>query len=204
MTIFISVALITLSVLSLDKEILSSNFILISSLIAIFHGISMKIADLLDEHGMKSFKGSAIYYGILWGGFASLWVIVDIHLANAILATVLAFLIRMRLDYRNHAIAAAMVIITFISVSSIIPSEFILLFSGFTLLGLIKDHLGERKIANKIFYYISEFASYSIITSFVYSIILGNWIVFIAVTLSTVSYGFVKFYFHKWGYCKII
>lgn len=204
MTIFISVALITLSVLSLDKEILPSNFILITSLIAVFHGISMKIADLLDEHGMKSFKGSTIYYGILWGGFASLWVIVDTHLANAILATILAFLIRMRLDYRNHAIAASMVIITFISVSSIIPNEFILLFSGFTLLGLIKDYLGERKITNKILYYINEFASYSIITSLVYSIIFGNWIVFIAVALSTISYGLVKFYFHKWGYYKVV
>jgi len=110
----------------------------------------------------------------------------------------------MRLDYRNHAVAAAMVIITFISVSSIIPNEFILLFSGFTLLGLIKDYLGERKITNKIFYYISEFASYSIITSLVYSIIFGNWVVFIAVTLSTVSYGLVKFYFHKWGYYRVV
>lgn len=202
LTAVISLFLIVLFSLSFNEEILSSNLVLIISLIAIFHGVSMKIADLLDEHGMTSFKGASVYYGILWGGFASLWVVVDVHLANAMLATVLAFLIRMRLDYRNHAIAATILIITFISISNIIPGEFILLFSGFALLGLTKDYLSEKIIVNKALYNINEYASYSIITSLVYSLVFGNWNVFMAVTLSTISYGLIKFYFHKWGYYR--
>ena len=38
---------------------------------AALYGITMKIADLLDEHGLKWFKGSAIIFGILWGLFGS-------------------------------------------------------------------------------------------------------------------------------------
>ena len=33
---------------------------------AILFGITMKIADLLDEHGLKSFKGADILFGFLW------------------------------------------------------------------------------------------------------------------------------------------
>ena len=176
----------------------------ITALVAIFHGISMKIADLLDEHGMTSFKGSAIYYGILWGGFASLWAIIDVHLANAMLATILAFLVRRRLDYINHAIAGAMVVITFFVNSTFLSSEFTFLFIGLTVLGMIKDHIGDIHKTSGFLFRLSEFASYSIVTSLAYSLVFNNWIVFFAITLSTTSYGLIKFYFHKWGYYKTI
>lgn len=204
LTVLLTAALVALIIICLKTSALSSlNLILIVTVIvSILHGISMKIADLLDEHGMTSFKGSAIYYGILWGGFASLWVIIDVHLANAMLATILAFLVRMRLDYKNHAIAGAMVIVTFLTTSIFIPLEFAFLFVGLTVLGMFKDYMGEMNKANGLFYKLSEFASYSITTSLVYSFIFNNWIVFFAVTLSTVSYGLVKYYFHKWGYYK--
>ena len=34
-------------------------------LFALLYGVTMKIADLLNEHGFKWFKGSAIIFGLL-------------------------------------------------------------------------------------------------------------------------------------------
>lgn len=206
LTSLLTLALIVLTLIcfKIIPTISIGLILFITALVVIFHGISMKVADLLDEHGMTSFKGSAIYYGILWGGFASLWVIIDVHLANAMLATILAFLVRRRLDYINHAIAGAMVVITFFVTSTFLLLEFAFLFIGLTVLGMLKDHIGETHKTSGFFYRLSEFASYSIITSLAYSLVFNNWIVFFAITLSTISYGLIKYYFHKWGYYKTI
>ncbi len=71
-------------------------------LYALLFAITMKVADLFDEHGLKWFKGSTILFGFLWGGFGALLVLSNNTIANIMLAMSLAFLVRNRLDYLNH------------------------------------------------------------------------------------------------------
>src|SRR3989344_9269554 len=92
-------------------DIFSFPLILLYS--ALF-GLTMKIADLFDEHEMRWFKGDALLFGLLWGFFGILLVLSRIDIANVTLAMILAFLVRMRLDYRNHVIASTMIIIAFL------------------------------------------------------------------------------------------
>ncbi len=169
-------------------------------IIAVLHGVTMKIADLLDEHGMVWMKGLNMWYGVLWGGFASLLVIADAHLANAFLAMTLAFLVRLLLDHRNHAVAGAIIIITFLASSQFIPTDFSLVFVGLAALGMLKDHIGNVRIKRDVLYKLNELAPYSILVSLAYSALTDNWIVFFAFTISTASYSFVKFYFLKRGW----
>ena len=67
--------------------------------------VTMKIADLLDEHGLSFFKGADILFGVLWGIFGALLCLSHTIIANVILAMMMGFVIRKRLDYINHIIA---------------------------------------------------------------------------------------------------
>lgn len=90
------------SVISIDfnvKEILKI------SLLSILFSVTMKIADLLDEHGLKWFKYADVLFGIFWGGFGALLAVTDDAIANVLLAMMIGFVIRKRLDYINHIIA---------------------------------------------------------------------------------------------------
>ncbi|MDO8660581.1 MAG: hypothetical protein Q7K43_01710, partial [Candidatus Woesearchaeota archaeon] len=108
---------------------------------ACLYGVTMKIADLLDEHGLHWFKGDKIVFGVLWGGFCSLAIITAPPLGNALLADVLGFLVRMRIDYRNHAIATVMVIVSFIMFSTFQPVIFFSFLAVFVVLGCIGDEI---------------------------------------------------------------
>ncbi len=50
--------------------------LLLVLIFASLYGVTMKVADLLNEHGLKLFRGSAILFGILWGFFGALLVAV--------------------------------------------------------------------------------------------------------------------------------
>ena len=78
------------------------------------YGVTMKTADLLNEHKLKWFKGSNILFGFLEGFFAVLLIIGNIQVANLVLAQVIAFIVRGRVDYRNHMLAAAIIIVSFL------------------------------------------------------------------------------------------
>jgi hypothetical protein len=165
-------------------------------------GISMKIADLLDEHGMRLFPCARIAFGLLWGAFGALLVLSDVFVANAILAMVLAFLIRLRLDYRNHALAAVIIIVVFITRSSFLMGEFCLLWTCFSLFGMAKDYLGDVRKTQDLVYWFMEIAPYNLITSFIYSFTTGRWLVFIAILCATLSYDGVKYGFYKLGFYR--
>ena len=94
-------------------------------LYALLYGITMKIADLFNEHGLKWFKGSKILFGLLWGAFGALLILSNNTIANIMLAMNLAFIIRNRLDYINHQIAASIIIISFLFSSIFNPTLFL-------------------------------------------------------------------------------
>ncbi len=161
---------------------------------ACFYGVTMKIADLLDEHGLHWFKGDKILFGVLWGSFCSLAIMTTPMLGNALLADVLAFLVRMRIDYRNHAIATAMVVITFIMFSTFQPIIFFSFFAVFVVLGWIRDELDDVQKRSDWLQKIFEFSWYYIVVPLVYSIITGDWLLFWAFIAYLAGYNVIKYW----------
>ena len=81
---------------------------------SVLFGLTMKIADLLDEHGLKLFKGSALLFGILWGGFGAMMILGNNILANFFLALLIHWILRYRIDHLNHGVAASIMLIVFL------------------------------------------------------------------------------------------
>ncbi|MBI2675961.1 MAG: hypothetical protein HYX24_05860 [Candidatus Aenigmarchaeota archaeon] len=164
---------------------------------AILYGITMKSADLLDEHGYKWFRGSAILFGVLWGIFGSLLIVSDIHVGNVVLAQVLALIIRMRIDYRNHAIAAVIIIISFLLVGNLEQPTFFAFFLTFLAFGSVKDYFGDKVKRKDLVGKIFEFMWYYPLSGLVYGIYTNQWLVFYVFALYTVSYGAIKYWKEK-------
>ena len=161
-----------------------------------FFGATMKIADLFDEHGMKSwFKGDRIIFGLLWGFFGILLVLSRPDIANVTLAMILAFLVRMRVDYRNHAIATVMIIVAFLYKGIFDPTLFFLFFIIFTIFGGLRDYLGDVRKKKDWIYKINEPAWYYVIPTFIYSIASGNWMIFYTFTVYIIFYDLAKYFF---------
>lgn len=170
-------------------------------LFALLYGITMKIADLLDEHGLKWFKGSAILFGFLWGGFGALLVLSNNAIANIILAMNLAFIIRNRLDYLNHQIAASIIIITFIFGSNLNPILFIVFYVIFLIFGSLRDYIGDViKKKSKLHSLYDEIMWYYPIPTLIYCLLYGNWIVFWTFLIYTIGFDGTKYIYKKKGY----
>ena len=180
-------------------EVLFSNPLII--LCALLFGITMKIADLLDEHGLKWFKGSALLFGFLWGGFGALLVLSNNVIANLMVAMNIAFIIRNRLDYLNHQIAASIIIIAFLFTATLSPILFISFFVIFLIFGSLRDYVGDKiKKKNKIQFIYDNVMWYYPIPTFVYCLLYGNWIIFWAFLIYTIGFDGTKYIYRKKGY----
>lgn len=169
---------------------------------AIAYGVIMKVADLLNEHGFKWFKGSAITFGFLWGIFGALLVMGDNTMANIMLAMNIAFIIRNRLDYINHQIASSIIIITFLFTSTFSPILFLVFYLAFLVFGSMKDYVDDiLKKKNGIFPLLNEAMLYYPIPTFIYCVIYGNWIVFWVFLFYTITYDLTKYIGKKYSYC---
>jgi len=171
-------------------------------LYAILYGITMKIADLFDEHGLKQwFKGNKILFGILWGILGALLVLSHNAIANIILAMNIAFIIRNRLDYLNHQIAASIIIISFLFFATFSSWLFLIFFFIFLIFGSLKDYVDDvlkKKKGTLVF--LNEIMIYYPIPALIYCILYGNWIVFWVFLLYTISYNIIKYIAAKKGY----
>lgn len=163
-------------------------------LYAILYGVTMKIADLFDEHGLKEwFKGSRILFGFLWGIFGALLIISNVYVANVLLAMILAFIVRMRIDYLNHAIATLIIIISFLFYGSFEPLIFFIFLATFIIFGSIKDYLDDKLKSKGILQKISESGWYYVIPTLIYALFTSQWIVFYIFTIYIISYDVVKY-----------
>lgn len=173
-------------------------------LYAALFGVTMKIADLFDEHEMRLFKGDAITFGFLWGFFGILLILSRPDIANVTLAMILAFIVRMRIDYRNHAIATAMIIIAFMLKSTFDVTLFSIFFTTFVIFGGLRDYLGDVRQKKDWIYKINEPAWYYVIPPVVYGAYTNNWVIFLVFTTYILGYDFTKYYlFYKKNYIKL-
>ncbi|MEK6812514.1 MAG: hypothetical protein AABX86_00155 [Nanoarchaeota archaeon] len=72
---------------------------------------TIKIADLLDEHGLFLFRGAAVLFGILWGTAFVFLMWLHPLLASFWLALLLHWIIFMKFDFFNHALALAIILL---------------------------------------------------------------------------------------------
>ena len=169
-------------------------------LYAILYGATMKIADLLDEHGLKLFKYSNLLFGVLWGLFGALLVLSNPVVANIVLAMNIAFIIRMRIDYLNHAVALTIILITFLFCGSINPVLFLVFYFIFLIFGSLEDIDDVLKRKESLLIRLSGTMFYYPVSALIYCLIYGNWIVFYVFLLYIASYDLTKYYAAKRGY----
>jgi len=161
--------------------------------LAILYGATMKIADLLDEHGLHWFRGDKLLFGLLWGIFGILLVASRADIANVILAMVLAYLIRMRLDYFNHVLASTMIIASFLFFAHFDRKIFTIFFLTFVIFGGIRDYVGNVRQKNDWLFKVIEPAWYYVIPPAIYALITDNWTIFIVLTAYRLAYNIVKY-----------
>jgi len=85
------------------------NLPLIAAL-AFATGVTSKFADLLNEHGVRWFRGASHLLGAIWALLALCLTLTDSLVAAVWLSTVLFWFYRVKLDHFNHALAGVCVI----------------------------------------------------------------------------------------------
>ncbi len=168
---------------------------------SVLFGLTMKIADLLDEHGLKLFKGSALFFGILWGGFGAMMILGNNILANFFLALLIHWILRYRIDYLNHGVAASIMLIVFLynlpnfAINWLL---FLVVFVIYSAHGLLNDAADRKEISGiwaKYFKSNSHYFTIPIILTFINPV---YWIVLATSVLHIVSYETTKWFGEKY------
>lgn len=172
-------------------------------LYAILFGLTMKIADLLGEHGLKWFKGSALFFGVLWGIFGALMILSNNFLANFFIAMLIHWTLRYRIDRLEHGIAAAIIYTVFIlnlSNFTFIPLIFWIILIPFSIFGLINDAADRKDIKGFIAKLGQSQFFYFVIPFILLLINLNYWIILVVSMCHIISYETIKYIYKKKGY----
>lgn len=124
-------------------------------------------------------------------------VLSDVYVANVLLAMVLAFIFRMRIDYRNHAIAVILIIISFLMYSRFEPLTFFIFLANFIVFGSLKDFLDDYKKRRDWLQKVMESGWYYVVPTLVYAIYTNKWLVFYVFTTYIVFYDIIKYWKEK-------
>jgi hypothetical protein len=73
--------------------------------VAFLYGVTNKLADMMNEHGLRWFRGAATGMGFVWGGFGVVLTLYSPEFATLYLGLTLSWFLSLKLDYPNHAIA---------------------------------------------------------------------------------------------------
>lgn len=162
-------------------------------LLAVGYGVTMKVADLLNEHGLKLFRYSDLVFGLLWGACGALLVA---HggtvIANMVLAMNVAFIFRKRLDYLNHQLAAGIIFLSFLLLAHFSLPIFSIFGIVFLVFGAIKDYGDDKLDGRGKWHWLSEAMLYYPLPTLIYCVLNGDWIIFWVFALYTLSYNLVK------------
>jgi len=139
-------------------------------LYSVLFGVTMKVADLFNEHGLAWLKGSDVFFGILFGLFGGILIMSTDSLTNLWLALLLANIFRFRVDSLNHGIAAVLMFISFLVVKENLEwVSFLYFFITFSFFGLLMDtNLIPHKF--KIVENFLEFRTHYFIFTFLFSL----------------------------------
>ena len=170
------------------------------AIVSVLFGYSMKVADLLDEHGLKWFRGADMLMGAACGFFGALLIAYDYAIANIALAMLAAFIMRWRIDYPNHVLAAAIMLIAFFAYAPFDYSIFLPFFLVFTIFGSLKDYYDDVLHETGWKYVLNEVMLYYPVPTMVYGLLAGAWLPFIAFTTYTFAYDFTKLIYMKRGF----
>jgi len=119
--------------------------------------------------------------------------------ANIMLAMVAGFILRRRLDYPNHILAALMIVVSFFLFAVFDYSIFLPFFLVFTVFGAIKDYADDVLQLSGWKYVLSESMLYYPIPTAVYGVLTGAWAPFIAFTAYTLAYDVTKLVYIRKG-----
>jgi len=170
-------------------------------LYAILYGTTMKIADLFNEHGLKSAKYADLFFGVMSGIFGAMLVLSNNIIANIVLAMNIAFILRRRIDRINHALSLSIIAIAFLISIPINIAVFLAFYFIFLIFGGLKDYVDDvMKKKKGLLVKLNEAMLYYPIPTFIYCMLYGNWIVFYAFLLFMLSYNLTKYYAAKHGY----
>ena len=150
---------------------------------------TIKIADLLDEHGLKLFKGSKLLFGICWGILLALLVLSNPIVGSLWIAIFLYWVIYLKVDYPNHAIASVILLLILLWNASSLTFDWTFLLSTFFFYAGIK-YLHHEKILPKHWFFNYNFHLLLLLIGFsiynpLYLVALYSYLVDAAVYYST-------------------
>ncbi len=163
--------------------------LILSLLYAFLFGVTSKIADLHDEHGLKSFRGADILFGFLWGITMFLSTLfypkmLELHVAILILA-----LLKMKIDYLNHAIGASVFILGALYIASYLKSINLVLLLFILLIYIVIDVIVKYYLSLKI----NRFLNLRFyISPIIYSILLRDPVPFILIIVEIAGVSFIE------------
>lgn len=186
------VSIQNLRCLCLDNSIFHIS---LSAIVGALLAVTMKIADMIDEHGLFMFKHADAVFGILWGICGGFLVLIDSVTASAMMAMMIGYVIRGRLDKANHIIAFCIVIFTYFYKADVDRFTLLMFTVPFTVLGKIKD-LKYLKKSNKLSKAVETIYIYVpliyAVPTLVYSAVTGSWAVFAAMFMFDFTYNIVR------------
>lgn len=162
-------------------------------LLSAFFGFAVKMADLLDEHGLKLFKGSALLFGVLWGATGAFFIFSNNILSSFFIAILLHWILRCRIDYLNHGVAASVMLIAFFyNLPNFVMNwtVFLTIFTTYSLFGLLNDASDRENIKGKLAK-IFKLNIHLIIIPLILSLLNSNyWIIAWSSILQIIFYDF--------------
>ena len=111
--------------------------ILLIIIITIFCNVFQKIADALDEHGLKLFRHADVLFGVIWGILWALLTNVNSNVATYSVALIFYWLIKGKIDYVNHAISIIIVFSSLFILKTYPSGLFIFILLGYLVLDKI-------------------------------------------------------------------
>jgi hypothetical protein len=153
-------------------------------------GVLTKQADLFNEHGLREpFKGAALLAGVSWGFSGAFLIYLDFYVGIFYTALILFWILRLKLEYRNHAIGGVLMLIA--SMWLLAPafsnhiSEVICIIMAYDFTRYLQSN-----IKSNMFLKLAPIRLY--IIPFIYSCYVGDPAVFMASLFSLLGVKFIN------------
>ncbi len=162
---------------------------------AALFGTTMKIADLLDEHSLKWFRGSALLFGVVYAIFGTLMILGNNLLANFLLAMLIHWILRYRVDYLNHGLAFSIMLLAFVyNLPNFIIDWllFLAIFITYSVHGLLNDAADRKEISGILAKYFESNSHYFTIPIVLTIINPTYWIILVVSALHITLYETTK------------